>query len=322
VQGPASITDKNIATRVLKPGHGSVHPSANSVVTVRFQAAPVDGHETTPAAAGAPIVWTLDRVMPALSEGVQLMVEGETRRIWIPPALSYPNRADRPSGVLTFDVELLAIGPPVERPTKDEFLAAPSDAKRTGSGVAYRTLTAGRGSERPKPLATVTIFYREWLRGGELIDDSIARGEPASVALDAAMPGLSEALQQMVEGEKRRLWIPPELTHTGLTSAPVLLVFDVELVKIQRADSGPPGTVRVESNSPDARYVVVAPDGTPLAGKGPQTFSSTPPGPYRIKPEPLTLYSTGLVASRADWILPPGGTLDITIAYKPIATLA
>jgi FKBP-type peptidyl-prolyl cis-trans isomerase len=320
VQGPASVTDTTIATRVLKPGNGTVHPTPNSVVTVRFQAAPKDGADATPRAASpdAPIVWTLNRVLPALSEGVRLMVEGETRRIWIPPALSYPNRADRPSGVLAFDVELLAIAPPVDGPTAAEFAAPPADAKRTQAGVAYKVLQPGRGTERPKPLSTVTIAYREWLKGGAVIDDGVARGEPVSMAADATMPGLSDALMQMVEGEKGRFWIPPELTDTGLKSAPVMLVFDVELIEIQRAAAGSPGTIRVDSNSPDAKYVVVTPDGTPLTGKGPQTFAGAPPGRYRIKPEALRLYSTGVIASRADWMLPPGGTLDITIAYKPI----
>jgi FKBP-type peptidyl-prolyl cis-trans isomerase len=38
----------------------------------------------------------------------------------------------------------------------------------------------------------------------------------------------------MVEGEKRRLWIPEKLAYAGMRGAPQgMLVFDVELIKIE-----------------------------------------------------------------------------------------
>ena len=38
----------------------------------------------------------------------------------------------------------------------------------------------------------------------------------------------------MVEGEKRRLWIPEKLAYGGQPGAPKgMLVFDVELIKIE-----------------------------------------------------------------------------------------
>ena len=41
------------------------------------------------------------------TEGVQLMVAGETRRFWIPEALAYKGERD-PKGMLVFDVELIS----------------------------------------------------------------------------------------------------------------------------------------------------------------------------------------------------------------------
>ena len=43
------------------------------------------------------------------TEGVQLMVAGEKRRLWIPDKLAYAGRAGRPQGMLVFDVKLLEI---------------------------------------------------------------------------------------------------------------------------------------------------------------------------------------------------------------------
>ena len=50
------------------------------------------------------------RVIAGWTEGVQLMVEGEKRRFWIPAALAYEGRPRGPQGMLVFDIELLSIG--------------------------------------------------------------------------------------------------------------------------------------------------------------------------------------------------------------------
>ena len=42
------------------------------------------------------------------TEGLQLMVEGEKVRFWIPEKLAYQGRQE-PRGLLVFDVELLKI---------------------------------------------------------------------------------------------------------------------------------------------------------------------------------------------------------------------
>jgi peptidylprolyl isomerase len=48
-------------------------------------------------------------VIPGWTEGVQLMVEGEQTRFWIPEELAYKGRPGAPQGMLVFDVELLKI---------------------------------------------------------------------------------------------------------------------------------------------------------------------------------------------------------------------
>ena len=47
------------------------------------------------------------RVIPGWTEGVQMMVEGEKRRFWIPEGLAY--RGGDPKGMLVFDIELIKI---------------------------------------------------------------------------------------------------------------------------------------------------------------------------------------------------------------------
>ena len=84
----------------------------------------------------------LDRVIAGWTEGVQLMVEGEKRRFWIPEALAYKGQRE-PKGMLVFDVELLSI---TRRAGRRRGAAAPT-RRRTASGLAYRCssrVTAGR----------------------------------------------------------------------------------------------------------------------------------------------------------------------------------
>ena len=61
---------------------------------------------------GRPATFPLNRVIPGWTEGLQLMVQGEKTRFWIPATLAYgvkPARPGAPAGMLVFDVELLGI---------------------------------------------------------------------------------------------------------------------------------------------------------------------------------------------------------------------
>jgi peptidylprolyl isomerase len=61
---------------------------------------------------GQPTTFGLNQVIKGWTEGVQLMVEGEKTRFWIPGELAYgdkPTRPGAPAGTLVFDVELLQI---------------------------------------------------------------------------------------------------------------------------------------------------------------------------------------------------------------------
>ena len=63
-------------------------------------------------ARGEPIKFPLNKVIQGWREGVMLMVEGETRRLWIPQDLAYKGAEGPPKGMLVFDVQLLEIEPP------------------------------------------------------------------------------------------------------------------------------------------------------------------------------------------------------------------
>jgi peptidylprolyl isomerase len=107
----AKKTASGIAYRVLKPGTGKTHPTADSQVTVHYTGWTTDGKMfDTSVTEGEPATFGLGRVIKGWTEGVQLMVEGEKTRFWIPGPLAYgdkPTRAGAPAGMLVFDIELI-----------------------------------------------------------------------------------------------------------------------------------------------------------------------------------------------------------------------
>ena len=113
IQGPprnAKRTASGLAYRVLKKGTGKKHPTANSVVKVRYSGWTTDGTMfDSSAARGKPSTYRLNLLIKGWSEGVQLMVVGEKTRFWIPEELAYNGLPGKPAGMLIFEVELLAI---------------------------------------------------------------------------------------------------------------------------------------------------------------------------------------------------------------------
>lgn len=108
----AEVTVSGLASRVLVPGQGTAHPSARSRVTVHYSGWTTDGEMfDSSITRGRPATFGLHQVIAGWTEGVQLMVEGEHRRFWIPENLAYGGRPGAPQGMLVFDVHLIRITP-------------------------------------------------------------------------------------------------------------------------------------------------------------------------------------------------------------------
>ena len=119
-------------------------------------------------------------------------------------------------------------------PAPADVAAPPADAEKTPSGLATRVLTPGTGSKHPRANSRVRVHYSGWTTDGNMFDSSVARNEPISFGLNQVIPGWTEGVQLMVEGETRRLWIPEKLAYAGHPGAPQgMLVFDVELIAIE-----------------------------------------------------------------------------------------
>jgi FKBP-type peptidyl-prolyl cis-trans isomerase len=238
----AKKTASGLSSRILRKGKGGDHPGPSDRVTVEYTGWTPDGRVfDSSVPRGEPTTLSLDHVIKGWTEGLQLMVKGEKRRLWIPVDLAYgdpPKRPGAPAGPLVFDIELIDfVHVPTPPETPADLEAAPKDAKKTASGLSYKILEHGKGKEHPTAASTVQVHYSGWTTEGKLFDSSVTRGQPATFPLDGVIKGWTEGLQLMVVGDKARFWIPGNLAYGDKPTRPGApagtLVFDVELLSIK-----------------------------------------------------------------------------------------
>ena len=226
----AAKTPSGLSSKTLAAGTGANHPAAADLVKVHYTGWTTDGRMfDSSVSRGRPSTFRVNGVIPGFSEGLQLMVAGEKRRLWIPESLAYKGEPGKPAGTLVFDVELLDIP---NRPPPD-VKAPPPDATKTASGLAYKVIAEGTGGRHPKASSSVTVHYTGWTTDGKMFDSSVARGQPATFRLADVIAGWTEGLQLMFEGGKMRFWIPEKLAYQGKQAPYGMLVFDIELMKIE-----------------------------------------------------------------------------------------
>ena len=243
-------TTSGIASKVIQPGTGTDKPAPEDTVVVNYTGWTTDGKMfDSSVTRHTPATFPLNRVIPGWTEGVGLMVKGEKRRLWIPQELAYKGRPGAPAGMLVFDVELIEIKQaPKPLPAPEDVAAAPKDAKKEKDGLASKVLSKGTGKEHPAPTSQVQVHYTGWTTDGKMFDSSVQRGQPATFGLNQVIPGWTEGLQLMVEGEKRRIWIPEAMAYKGQPGRPQgMLVFDVELIKIMGAPGASSAATQVKS---------------------------------------------------------------------------
>jgi FKBP-type peptidyl-prolyl cis-trans isomerase len=104
------------------------------------------------------------------------------------------------------------------------------------SGLMYKILHNGYG-KRPGTLDTVTVFYTGSLINGTVFDGTEA-SLPAQFKANQLIPGWTEALVNMREGDQWHIVIPANLAYgargagNGAIPPNQVLVFDVTLVSV------------------------------------------------------------------------------------------
>lgn len=246
-----NVTDSGLQYMALEEGpEDGLSPESTDLVVVHYVGTLKDGVEfDSSRARGAAAQFRLNRVIPGWTEGVQLMSEGDRYRFFVPPALAYGERGTPggpigPNEALIFDVELIKVQN-AERnlETANKFLAenAKKDGvKTTESGLQYQVLNEGAADGKsPQATDTVEVHYQGTLLNGTEFDSSYARGETIEFPLNRVIPGWTEGVQLMSEGDKFRFFIPPNLAYGegGTPGGPIgpneALIFEVELIAVK-----------------------------------------------------------------------------------------
>jgi len=108
--------------------------------------------------------------------------------------------------------------------------------KITSTGLQYKVLAQGNGKS-PAVTDRVTVHYTGKLTDGTIFDSSVQRGQPSTFRVNQVIPGWTEALQLMKEGDKWMLYIPYSIGYGERGYPPQIppfstLIFEVELMKV------------------------------------------------------------------------------------------
>jgi peptidylprolyl isomerase len=177
---------------------------------------------------------------------------------------------------------------PPDIPAPDDVAAPPPDAKKTPSGLASKVLSPGKGKTRPKPDDIAKVHYTGWTKAGKMFDSSVVKGEPLTFPLSRVIKGWTEGLQLMVEGEKRRLWIPAALAYGDkpqMGEPAGDLVFDVELLSFKAPPKPPPTPSDVRAPPADAKKTA--------SGLAYRVLKKGPGGPHPTPSNTVTVHYTG-----------------------------
>lgn len=262
----ALTTESGLKSQILKAGEGEATPGPEDIVSVHFSGWKADGEFLlTTTGEPSPRQFPVNELnIAGWTEGLQLMKKGEKRRFWIPAKLAFGTEEEAPQGApagdLVFDFELVDFrerpappAPPRDPNAPDDVSAAPEDAKKTESGIAYTVLSPGAGEESPNEKSLVKIHFTGWDANGSSLGSSKSMGGPMTVFFDKSpVKGWVDLLQEMKAGEKRRVWIPEELTGPAVAGRGPL-TFDLELVEFKPKPPKPETPADVAAPPADAQ---------------------------------------------------------------------
>lgn len=240
----AKRSESGLAWKVLKKGKGKRHPGKFDTVTMNYTGWTPDGRMFDNSARhGGSMSVVLNRAIFGISEGIQMMTPGEKRRLWIPGKIGYGEPApdvetppQQPLGMLVFDIELISFEKaPVPPSAPKDVAAIPAHATRSDSGLAWVVLEEGAGTDHPIATSVVEVDYTMWTADGDVVESTALRSGVDTMGISRLVPGWTEAMGLMVEGERRLLWLPEDLAFKGAPHRPAgMIVIDVKLVQIRR----------------------------------------------------------------------------------------
>ena len=132
-------------------------------------------------------------------------------------------------------------------------------AQKTENGVYYIITQDGTGPQ-PQRGDAVTIHYTGKLLDGKVFDSSQKTGQPIQLQIGVGMviPGWDDAILKLKKGTKATLVIPSTMGYGPQGSPPAIpgnavLVFDVDLVNVQKAPAAGQAPAGAPQGAPQGR---------------------------------------------------------------------
>lgn len=121
--------------------------------------------------------------------------------------------------------------------------------------LQYKIITEGKGAVVGEHSVPQIEYVGQYI-DGTVFGSSEQSGGPISIPLDQTIPGFSKGIMNMKEGEKRRLFVHPDLGYgtSGQLPPNSLLIFDIQLLKADTAKDANPK----HSNARDADLLPLA----------------------------------------------------------------
>lgn len=105
------------------------------------------------------------------------------------------------------------------------------------NGLQYEVLQKGNG-EIPTKNDMVSVNFKGQFTDGTVFDNTFENNSPVTFAVNKSIEAWQIMLTQMQVGEKRKLYVPPELAYGSKGSGEVIkpntvLIYELELVEIK-----------------------------------------------------------------------------------------
>lgn len=112
-----------------------------------------------------------------------------------------------------------------------------TDVVTLPSGVKITFTKRGTGTKKPTPNSIVEVHYEGTFLTGEVFDSSFKRKETISFPLNGVISAWTQALCEMVVGDRATIFCPSATAYGARGAGPIPphtdLLFDVELFDIR-----------------------------------------------------------------------------------------
>lgn len=180
------------------------------------------------------VQFSLTQVIEGWAEGLQLIREGGSIKLFLPSELAYGSNgkgaipANEP---LAFDIGLKridAVDLSNRREIRNYAAKKSFQLDSLSSGLYYLIENPGSGAN-PTANAQVTVNYK-----GYFSDDKVFDGTTATFSLFNVIPGWQLGIPLLKRGGKAKLFIPARLAYGSKGSGKIppnkVIIFDVELI--------------------------------------------------------------------------------------------